>query len=177
MYVDMDMMFLRDLRDLLHNRLFQDEFCYQWSSHMPYGNSAVLRLRQESAAAAALLARCAARGSCHPKHALAFDESADLDLLVLPCPFFDPLWPHYDRRDRCDAAPFTRFQDFFREFGWLFRSRRDIQSYRDFFPGVFAYHWHNCWEAKEHPSSYFGFFNQEFDHILRDKLGVSPAAG
>jgi hypothetical protein len=176
-YFDMDMMFLRDLRALLRNGLFQDEFCYQWSSHMPHGNSAVLRLRQRSETAAALLARCAAGGTCHPKHAFGFAENRDLDLLVLPCTFFDPLWPHYDRKDRYGAAPFNRFADFFRRFGFWFRRRPGIQSYRDFFPGAFTYHWHNCWDAKEHPSSYFGFFNQEFDHILRDKLGVSPAAG
>jgi hypothetical protein len=119
-----------------------------------------------------LLARCAAGGTCHPKHAFGFAENRDLDLLVLPCPFFDPLWPHYDGQDSYDAAPFSRFADFFRRFGWRFRRRTDIRSYQDFFPGAFAYHWHNFWGAKQYKRSYFGLFNADFDRILRDKLGI-----
>jgi hypothetical protein len=119
-YVDMDMMFLRDMRSLICSGCFHDEFCYQWSSHMPHGNSAVLRLRERSPTALALLARCAAAGTCHPRHAFGFAENWDLELFVLPCPAFDPLWPNHDRRDRYHAAPFSRFEDFFHRFGIWF---------------------------------------------------------
>ena len=37
---------------------------------------------------------------------------------------------------------------------------------RDFFPGSFAYHWHNGWKEPEHEASYFGLFNREFDQRL-----------
>jgi hypothetical protein len=171
-YVDMDMMFLRDMHALLHGGYFHDEFCYQWSCHVSHGNSAVLRLRQGGAVAGALLAKCAARGMCHPKQTLHFEQDDDLDLLVLPCVFFDPLWPHYDRRDLYAAAPFGRFADFYRRFGVWFHRRPEIESYRDFFPGAFAYHWHNFWEAREHNRSYFGLFNDEFDRVLNQKLGI-----
>jgi hypothetical protein len=173
-YTDIDVMFLRDMRMLLHAPYLHEEFCYRWSAHLPYCNSAVLRLRQGSETARALLARCRERNSCRPKEVLRFDENKELDLLVLPCPIFDPLWPHYDHQDKYESAPFHRFADFFHKFGWWFGRKPAIRSYQDFFPGAFAYHWHNCWAAPEHKDSYFGLFNQEFDRLLRDKLAIEP---
>lgn len=171
-YIDMDMMFLRDMSALLGNEHFHDEFCYRWSAHLPYGNSAVLRLRQHSDTARTLLVTCGEAGSCRPKDVLRFEDNAGLDLLVLPCPFFDALWPHHDRQDNYNDAPFDRFADFFRKFGWRFKRNPAVRSYRDFFPGAFAYHWHNFWDAREHKDSYFGLFNREFDIILGEKLGI-----
>ena len=180
-YADADMMFLRDMRVLLDGTGLGGEFSYQWSDR-PWACSAILRLHEGSDVARGLLERCADRGSCHPKSIFAFDEADDLPLLVLPCPVFDPLWIHADHRRRAggreyDAAPFNRFWEFFRPFGWRFRPKPGIRSYRDFFPGAFTYHWHNCWNAPEHEDSYFGLFEQEFDAILRDRLGVDVASG
>jgi hypothetical protein len=175
-YVDMDTMFLRDMSALLRNEHLNDEFCYRWSAHLPYGNSAVLRLRQYSETARTLLVKCGEVGSCRPMNVLRFEDNADLDLLVLPCPFFDPLWPHHDRRDIYNDAPFDRFEGFFRKFNWRFRQNPTVRSYLDFFPGAFAYHWHNFWDAREHKDSYFGLFNREFDIILREKLGIDLPA-
>jgi hypothetical protein len=171
-YADMDTMFLQDIRGLPTGA---EEFCYRWSAHKPYGNSAFLRLRQYSETARALLVRCAEKGSCRPHEVLRFDDSIDLDLLVLPCVCFDPLWPHHDRRDRYHAAPFDRFGDFFRRFEPELLHNGSIRSYQDFFPGAFAYHWHNFWDASEDPNSYFGLFNQEFDTILKNRLAIEPA--
>jgi glycosyl transferase-like sugar-binding protein len=171
-YADMDTMFLRDLRPLLQDPRFTDEFCYRWSGHRPYGNSAILRLRARSETARALLVRCAEVGSCRPRHVLDFAANAHLDLLVLPCAFFDPLWLHHDRRDWYSAAPFTRWEDFFQRVPWRARIWPARRSLRGFFPGAFSYHWHNCWGAPEAEDSYFGLFDREFDRILRDRLGI-----
>jgi hypothetical protein len=171
-YADIDTMFLRDMQILLRNRQFQGEFCYRWSAHMSYANTAVLRLRPHSETANKLLERCGNIRSCLPRKLLQFGYNRDLDLLVLPCSFFDPLWPHSDGQDSYEEAPFHEFADFFRRFNWRFRPKVTIQSYRDFFPGAFAYHWHNFWDAPESKDSYFGLFNQEFDRVLRDRLGI-----
>lgn len=170
-YADMDTMFLRDIRGLPSGA---EEFCYQWSAHMPHGNNAFLRLRKNSETARALLVQCVEKGSCRSRDVLRFDDSGDLGLLVLPCVCFDPLWLHHDRKDRYRAAPFDRFGDFFRRFGPEFLRSACIRSSRDFFPGAFAYHWHSFWEASEHPDSYFGLFNREFDAILEDWLAIEP---
>lgn len=172
-YADMDTMFLRDLGPLVEDERFGDEFCYRWSSHRPFANSAVLALRQASPAAQALLERCRKSGTGRPQHLLRFAESADLDLLVLPCPFFDPLWLHHDEQDTYPSAPFSRFGDFFKAI--RFPRRPTVASYRDFFPGAFTYHWHNFWDANEPKSCYFSRFDREFDAALRDRLGIECA--
>jgi hypothetical protein len=174
-YADMDMMFLRDLSGVRRVAQSCEEFCYRWSAHLPYANSAVLRLRRHGDTARALLNRCCERGSFRPRDVLRFEDDADLDLFVLPCVLFDPLWPHHDQADRYRGAPFNQFEDFFRTFGWVMRRRLRIGSYRDFFPGAFAYHWHNCWNAPEEANSYFDLFNREIDGILRDRLAVEIA--
>jgi hypothetical protein len=167
-YLDLDTMVLRDMAELFGAPSLPDEFCYQWSAGLPYPNQAVLRLRRQGEVGRAVLARCAEAGSCDPRVVLRFEDNERLDLAVLPCPFFDPLWPHVDRTERFKAAPFDRFDGFFREFGWRFRPRRSINSYRDFFAGAFTFHWHNQWDAPEHDDSYFGRFNREFDALLRE---------
>ena len=87
---------------------------------------------------------------------------------------FDPLSPHADGKSRLEGAPYDGFDGFFRKFGWRFRQRREIGSYRDFFRGAFAYHWHNLWDAPEHERSYYGLFEREIDGELEG--GRSTAA-
>jgi Glycosyltransferase sugar-binding region containing DXD motif len=171
-YADMDTMFLRDLGALVADKRFGDEFCYRWSSHRPFANSAVLALREGGFTARALLERCATLRTCLPQKVLPF-AGDDLDLLVLPCPFFDPLWPHHDRQDTYRGAPFQRFGDFFRPI--RFPRRPAVTSYREFFPGAFTYHWHNLWDAAEPRSCYFSRFDREFDEVLCDRLGIDPS--
>lgn len=174
LYVDTDTVFLRDLRVVLDDGRFGPEFCYRWSAGRPHANSAVLRLRPGSATASALLAECDARDSCRPRDILVIDRHQNLDLVVLPAAFFDPLWPHRDGADRYAAAPFDRFSDFFRRFGRGFERRPWIHSFRDFFPGALTYHWHGNWKAREHADSYFGLLEREFDSIVRHRLGAKP---
>ena len=168
-YADLDVMFLRDLGPL-RAPPFADEFCYHWSFGQPRANTAVMRLQRASATGWDLLERCRELDTCHPKVVLDFRATHDLGLLVLPCVFFDPLWLHADRRDRYAAAPFRRFPDFFRPFGWWFGPRGGVASFRDFLPGAFTYHWHNCWDAPEVERSYFGLFDRELDEVLRERL-------
>ena len=153
-YSDLDMFFLRDLSALFTE--YGAEFCYRWSADQPYGNSAALALGRESAAAHALLERCRRHGSFRPRDVLRFEDTPDLDLLVLPCAFFDPLWPIRDGRDRTSSSPFHSFDDFFRRFGWRLPPPAVTVTLDSFFPGAFAYHWHNGWHLKEHEQSFFG---------------------
>jgi hypothetical protein len=164
-YLDIDMMLLRDLRELLGDPFGSEELCYQWSDQ-PHANHAVLRLHQGGETAQAILERCVEKGSCDPRAILRFDGNETLDMAVLPCAFFDPLWLHADGKDALEGAPFDGFDGFFRRFGWRFRPARGVDSYRDFFPGAFAFHWHNQWDAAEHERSYFGRFDREFDALL-----------
>jgi Glycosyltransferase sugar-binding region containing DXD motif len=175
-YLDLDVMLLRDLGDLLRQPFIGEEFCYRWSADLPYANNAVLAMVRESETATRVLERCAELGTCHPKEVLGFEGGDGLDLTVLPCPFFDPLWPHADGRSTLRRPPFDAFEGFFRKFGWRFRPRGGTHSYSDFFPGAFAYHWHNQWDASEHENSYFGRFSREFDAELASREPRQPAA-
>lgn len=165
-YVDADTMFLRDFFDLYDNLTDSNQYCYRWSSHMPYANSAVLRLKSNSSCARALLEKCSAVRNCGPRSVLRFEHDCYPDFSVLPCALFDPLWPHNDKQEKLEHAPFNRFADFFKPFGVFFRRQKDIESISQFFPGAFAYHWHNQWQAPEVQNSYFGLFNDQFDQIL-----------
>ena len=172
LYADMDVLFLRDFSALMRADS-PAEFCYRWSADQPYANSAVLALGQNSPAAHALLARCREKGSCRPRDVLRFDDTPDLDLLVLPCPYFDPLWPIHDGRDRLSAAPFRRFEGFFRRFGWRVRRPPVPPTLDTFFPGAFAYHWHNGWEYREHDDSFFGALEHDVHGRLAMQQGVA----
>jgi hypothetical protein len=174
-YLDLDTMLIRDLGELFDQPFMTDDFCYRWSAHLPYGNNAVLRFRQGSQNAWKLMERAAEIGTCNPRQVLLFEGAEDVDLTVVPCAFFDPIWPHFDGRCRLEAAPFDTFDGFFRKFSWRFRPGPEGDSYREFFPGAFAYHWHNQWEAQEHERSYFGRFDREFDAMLSSRRPVTAA--
>jgi glycosyl transferase-like sugar-binding protein len=161
-YLDLDMMVLRDLGELFREPFGSGEFCYRWADQ-PYANHAVLRLRRRSETAQAVVEKAIAVGSCDPRAILRFDDSDELGLTVLPSAFFDPLWMHADGTDRLETAPFDGFDGLFRKFGWRFRPKRGIESRREFFPGAFAFHWHNQWDAPEHERSYFARFDDEVD--------------
>jgi Glycosyltransferase sugar-binding region containing DXD motif len=165
-YLDLDTMLLRDLSELQVQPFMTEDYTYRWSAHLPYGNNAVLRFRQGSENAWRLMERSIELGTCNPTRVLLFEGAEDVDLTVLPCAFFDPLWPHFDGICPLEDAPFDGWEGFFRKFSWRFRPGREAESYREFFPGAFAYHWHNQWEAPEHEQSYFGRFSREMDAAL-----------
>jgi hypothetical protein len=167
-YVDTDTVLLRDLYELPSGVFETDEFCSQWSSHVASGNNAFLRLRRGSATAVALMERAVAENSCQARAILAFDGGEDLDILVLPSAFFDPLWACQDGVDRSRRAPVRSFDEFFAPVDSGPR-RKPVRSFQDFFPGAFAYHWHNRWDVAAHPSSYFARFERELDAILAGK--------
>jgi hypothetical protein len=164
-YIDVDTAILRDLSDLRQIEGMEPEFTYQWSDR-PWGNSAVLRLRKESSVALALLMSGLAKGNCDPRTTLQFADNEALDLLILPAPFFDPLWLSVDRADRRFRAPFATFSDFFRAFDAEFPRPRRFRDYRDFFAGAFAHHWHNQWTAPELANSYYGVLDSSFQDIM-----------
>jgi hypothetical protein len=164
-YIDIDTAVLRDLGPLCRLEGMESEFAYQWSSR-PCGNSAVLRLRKESSLALALLTSGLARGNCDPRTILQFADNEALDLLILPAPFFDPLWLAVDRRDRGFRAPFATFSDFFRAFNAEFPRPGGFRDHQDFCSGAFAYHWHNLWDAPELANSYYGVMDSDFQRAI-----------
>ena len=133
LYFDLDILFLRDFSDLFRF-VSSAEFCYQWSGES-YTNSAILKLEKHSPITKQLLEKSLRKMNFRPWKLFDFQDK-DLDLLVLPSCFFDPLWLQNDGRDCWASAPFQSFVDFF-------ASQNVKCSFRDFFAGAFTYHWHN----------------------------------
>jgi len=160
-YFDLDIMFLKDL-----NHLLEPEFCYAWKNE-PYANTAIFNLNQKSAIARYLLQKAVQQGVASPWRIFWYADQHLKDLYVLPCAFFDPVWQGLRQNE---LYPFTDFYSFFRPFDKDYRNKLNISTYQQFFPGCYAYHWHNQWNAAESENSFFGLFEQEFNEILKKQL-------
>jgi hypothetical protein len=171
-YVDIDTLFLRDFQELIASPLGASPFVYRWSAHSTYFSNAILYIPHGHPLALQLMQHCRAVGSCHSRIAFRHQDHADKDFLELPCPIFDPLWPHFDSEDRYAEAPFSKFEHFFRPFGLFHRKNPAIHGLENFFPGAFAYQWHGCWGMAEHENSYFGLFECQVDERFRRRRGM-----
>lgn len=156
LYFDLDVMFLNDfgaLRDV--------PFCYAWESQ-PFANSALLNFKRKSDFAAYTLQKSIQKQTVLPWVILHYADAALKELCVLPCAFFDPVWQGVS----AEKFPISRFEQFFQPFDNAFANKYGIDSYKAFFPGCYAYHWHNQWATPEHENSFFGIFEKEFNQLL-----------
>jgi hypothetical protein len=170
-YFDLDMLFLRDFLELAAV-LPQPEFCYQWSAQR-HGNSAILKLERGSEAVLRTVETAAKRKSCHPRTLFQMDDT-ELNLLMLPGPFFDPVWLLRDGKDQSRPSPFSTFSDFFMPLGPE-ALRKKFTAMADFWESCFCYHWHNQWGAPETGDSLAGYWNRLVDRALRDRHGIHAA--
>ena len=67
-----------------------------------------------------------------------------LDLLVLPCSWFDPGWLE-------SVSPFD----------YIFDDTTVQYDFNNFYAGSFCYHWHNHWNKKVHPHCAVGQNNSQ----------------
>lgn len=154
-YFDLDVLFLKDLRPLCNV-----EFFYQWSNR-PWANSAVMHAYAGSSTLLALMERGRRIGTLRPARLLKFAEldSATDDVLVYPSFAFDPLWIAHDENqvifEHCN-----QFDDFF--------AKTDRVELSNFFPGAYAYHWHNQWNRSIKPTSIAGQFYEEVSRRFAD---------
>lgn len=169
-YFDLDVLFLRDLSELWC-LTGGAEFCYRWS-YKPFGNSAILKLNSSSETSRHLVAKALSRGTCLPWRLFTPDDM-ELNLLMLPSPFFDPLWLINDRADTLEASPLRSFADFFQPNDERTLDER-MRRVRAQFNGCFTYHWHNQWTAPEVATSLAAAFNRLVDDALIQQHGLSP---
>jgi hypothetical protein len=143
-YLDMDVLLLRDLRPLL---MPQQAFAERWGAHGGLGdyNTAVLYLESNSSLSSYFLRIGARLGhSFHPRILgdIARKDGRHTELLMLETAVFDPVWTEFDgaRRGPCTTPCFRKFQDFFD-----MPKDNSSSSYEasEFFAGAYAYHIHN----------------------------------
>lgn len=158
LYFDLDVVFLKDFTPLLKGH----EFVYAWECQS-YENSAILYLRKNSYITNYLAKKLLKRKAAMAWVLFDYKDEKLANLRSYPYTFFDPLWGRYS-----EGMALSNFADFFKEFGDSSDEKNNINSYKEFFPGAFAYHWRNSWDAKEVENLYFGLFNREFNQILNN---------
>lgn len=154
LYFDMDILFLRDLQTLFWGQ----EFVYAWEKQ-PYANSALMYFRKGSYITEHIVQKAVKRQSCLPWVLFRYGDKIMRYLRVYPCSFFDPLWMGY-----AEGMPLTRFEDLFCDMDKVICQH--VNSFKDFFPGSYTFHWHNLWNREIHENSYISLFEREYDQII-----------
>jgi hypothetical protein len=150
-YVDMDMVLLRNLGALLGK-----EFVYQWDDLDGVYNGAIMYARKDSALTRELIAGVmelpAGEFNWGQKNlGRAIERGADV--AVYPSPFFDTEWT---------ANP-------------SFRPFQQTPESADLYDGAFAWHWHNRWDEPIEPGSKFQRLEAIADAALLERgFAVKP---
>jgi hypothetical protein len=133
-WFDLDVFWLRCLDPVLS--AFSHDVCvYQWE-RQPYPNGAVfvcLQSHHPELLKAIKLLHDTKRGWGFQEAGFGYDSS--VDFLVLPCSWFDAGW--------VDGESFQ----------WFFLGT--TKTIDTFYPGAFAFHWHNKWHDTVHSDSMF----------------------
>jgi len=142
-WFDLDVLFLRRFDPLLTS--YGDSICvYTWE-RMSYPNGAIFisLMPQDSRLLNAInYIVQKGQGWGFQEASLTFDT--ELDFLVLPCAWFDAGWL---------ASPL----DFD-----IFISSGKEHSFKNFYPGSFAFHWHNQWHTPIAADSIAAQLSQQF---------------
>ena len=152
-YFDLDILFLRDFSNTLNN-----SFCYQWEKQ-PYTNTAILFFDNKKIIEQTNIL-IKKHQTVLPWIIFNYSNEEMKDLMVLPCAYFDPIWNITDKTKY--NYPIYSFNDFFKNYSG------NISSYKEFFTGCYAYHWHNQWNTEIEKNSLFYRFNEEFNNILKN---------
>lgn len=136
-YCDCDIVLLRNLSPLC-----DQEFFYQWGTELDKMNGAVMRLFKESELATNLLEMIPHVGAGENSTSWGSDLYGEVrkfnkNFTVYPCAFFNTEWQLYINMAE-SGHPFKNGSD----------SNKD-------FDGVFAWHWHNKWDAEVEEGSKF----------------------
>ncbi|RIA91352.1 hypothetical protein C1645_767628 [Glomus cerebriforme] len=188
MYMDGDVLFLRDMRPLYHSGI---DFSYKWSFKTEY-NTAVLRLHANGTTSRKIISQAMKeKMNFHPfqiKKYLLADTNLSLDspttksiynsaLYMYSVPLFDPLWLKNDRRQKNVLSPNLNGMDDVWDPNFIpgeFPNIKNINDYSpldlrkadNFFRGAFAYHWHNNWSRELIPSCWMGVINTAYDSFI-----------
>ena len=191
-YIDMDTIFLRDVRPLL---IAPDlNFAERWAAHPGKGeyNTAYLRLQAHSAISSRILQGGSDMGvNFHPRviGRMLVKTGHELDLVRFETGLFDPLWSEFDRdrTGKCCTPCLTRYQAFFDPHPipneWSTIESRDLIPTRSsgnihspagfnrtlatYYRGAYTHHIHNQWRTKIRPYSWAWVADQTYNQFLR----------
>lgn len=150
-WFDLDVFFLRPMDPLFSH--FGNEICvYQWEKQ-PYPNNAIyFSLTPYSASLRSIIEYIQERGQGWGFKKANLTYNLPLDIMVLPCSWFDGGW-----------IPNPYLYMFH---GGFFDASDKIWDYSCFFPGAFCYHWHNQWDKPIAHSSIIKQLSQRLPSLL-----------
>jgi len=148
-WFDLDCLILRNFNTLFNN--YGSDICvYQWENENFPNGAIYISLEPKSEKMKKnidfIIERNRGWGFCEAN--LTYDLS--LDMLVLPCSWFDGAWI---------KNPYNFNSDY------LFSETDEIYTFDNFFKGAFCFHWHNRWSNPIHKKSPM---NQLIDIIKQD---------
>jgi len=145
-WFDLDMFFLKSLDTILST--FKEDICvYTWGSqNSTYPNNAMfINLEKKNKKMRHFIQFMIDRGK-----GFGFQESnltydLPVDLLVLPCSWFNAFW----------CSDFTEIEDNHERKISFFQTTHKNVKLDTFATGAFTYHWHNSWNYPIQENSYF----------------------
>ncbi|CAG8682778.1 3925_t:CDS:2, partial [Racocetra fulgida] len=141
MYVDADVLFLRDMRPVYH---LDQEFAYRWSFWLNY-NTAILRLN----------AKTQDEFPPVPNKVLSYQKAIDLQLSnQVTKPNINYFYDTYKSNVADDEFPSGH------------QASTSMRNKKEFFRGAFTYHWHNQWESAIPYQSWFGILQKGYDEFI-----------
>lgn len=193
LYVDMDTIFLKDMRPLL---IAPDlSFAERWGAHPGAGeyNTAYLRLQANSSLSSRILQGAARMGlNFHPRvigRLLAKTADQENDLVMFETGVFDPLWSFFDHDNigRCTVPCLGNFAQFYYRRSipgeWSELEPRDAlfnaqgggsidgtatnRTLSNFYRGAYIYHIHNQWHKQVVPGSWAWTADQSYNQFFR----------
>jgi Glycosyltransferase sugar-binding region containing DXD motif len=174
-YVDADVLVLRSFQPLLSSGR---DFIYRWS-FQDYPNTAVMSLRHGSDNARSILHNILTTqpavsmrsfsSAVHPFGVLRLVQSFNGTVEMLPSAYFDPSWVAMDgyvigRNWTGQEFGLETPTEFFQTPTAPVSKLKNIKS---FFPGAFAYHWHNKWMTEQEHDSVAAVFAAHFEQIRK----------
>jgi hypothetical protein len=131
-WFDLDCFFLRSFSPIFNN--FENEICvYQWEYHNNPNGAIYISLIPKSEKMKQNIQFIIKRRRGWGFHEASLTYDLPLDMLVLPCSWFNADWI---------KNPFNIGTDKF------FKATNINYDFNNFFKGSFCYHWHNKWNNK-----------------------------
>lgn len=159
-YIDSDVLMVKSM-----SSFFNKDFAFRWDDSVEHYNTCVMGLRRHSPIPLKIIQHYK---SCelkvfHPEaihHALDCPNKICAEFTMYPTLFFDPMQTEpvnsVEKKTWQWEAPQGAEED---RFGWIFTADR-MSSVDAFFPGIYAFHWHNRWETPINSNSMFAEFQR-----------------
>lgn len=151
-YVDVDVVFLRDFAPLL-----KDEFMYKWGLEKNMINGAIMRMFKKSELSLNLLYEISKTNPITNStiwSTILYEKvrSYNKNWIIYPSAFFNSEWQDYDYfKPENNPQPFKK------------------NSLIKLYDGAFSWHWHNKWDHNIEDGCKWQIFEDKIDKMLKEK--------